>query len=155
MSDPAALIRVNIAGFRGEPATLFGAYDPRTDILAVLKVAKEYEPGPRDGFLKITNQSRDTSQDALYGEQDLRESVLAFFDMDSLKLVSLQGDAQRCNPANMIEREGMDANGLKFRFHPDITNQQVAVLAACLYANRQRGFAQVAAFAADMSILTI
>lgn len=152
---PPVLIRVNIAGFQGEPATVFGAYDPSNDVLAILKLSKEYEGGPRDGFLKITNQPRDASYDALYTEEETRDSILAYFSMESLKLLQLKGDAQRCNPTTKIERDGMDAGGLKFRFAPDISNQQVAVLAACLYADRQRAVASMAAFAEDMRILTI
>lgn len=155
MIRPHVLIRVNIAGFQGEPATVFGAYDPANDMLAILRLGKEYEGGPRDGFLKITNQQRDASYDAIYTEEETRDSILAFFSMESLKLVQLKGDAQRCNPTTMIERDGMDAAGLKFRFAPGISNQQVAVLAACLYAERQRAVASIASFAQDMQILTI
>lgn len=154
MSKPT-LIRVNIAGFYGEPATIFAAYDPGTDVLAIARVGKAYEPGPREGFLKITNQSRDQSYDALFGEDDFEEAVRAFWDLESLKLLTLKNDAQRCNPSTKLERDGVDDTGMKFRFHPDMTNQQVAVLAACLYANRQRSVSFMADFAAEMAMITI
>lgn len=154
MSAPV-MMRINIAGYAGPAATLFAAFDPATDMLAIVRRAKDYEPGPRDGFLKITNQNRDGAYDALYLEEETRESILAFFDLDSLKLLSLKGDAARCNPANKIERDGMDDTGLKFRFHPDINNEQVAVLAACLFAGRQRAVSQMKSFAEEMRILTI
>lgn len=153
-AKPPVMMRINIAGFQGAPATVFGAYDPGTDVLAIVKVAK-YEAADRDGFLKITNQMRDEAYDGLFSEQEYRDAVMAFFDLESLKLLSLKGDAQRCNPSSRIERNGMDSTGLLLRFHPDITNEQVAVLAACLYANRQRAVAQMADWADDMAFTTI
>lgn len=154
-AKPPVMMRINIAGFQGEPATLFGAYAPDTDMLAIVKIAKGYEGGARDGFLKITNQSRDASYDAVFTEEETRDAIMAYFNLDSLKLLTLKGEATRCNPGNKIERDGMDDTGLKFSFHPEITNQQVAVLAACLFANRQRAVSQMADFAADFNAITI
>lgn len=154
MSAPV-MLRVNIAGFVGDPATVFGAFDPATDMLAVLYIGNEYEAGAREGFLKITNQQRDAAYDAFYSEEEIRESIVSYFEMDSLKLLTLKGDAQRCNPTSKLERDGMDVGGLKFRFHPEITNQQVAVLAACLYATRQRSFGMMNDLAQDMAMITI
>jgi hypothetical protein len=151
----AILMRVNIAGYADKPATVFAAYDPATDMLAISRVGKEYEPGPRDGFLKITNQERDESYDGVYTEEETFESIQAFFAMENLGLLSLKNDVQRYNPAHKIERDGMNESGLKYRFAIDITNAQVAVIAACLYANRQRSVAQASSFAEDMRILTI
>lgn len=149
------LMRINIAGYADRPASVFAAYDPNSDVLAIARLAKEYEGGPRDGFLKITNQQRDDAYDAIYTEEETRDSILAFFDMENLGLLTLKGDALRINPANKIERDGMDESGLKFRFAPDISNAQVAVLAAALYGDRQRKIAQTASFAEQMRILTI
>lgn len=150
----AVLMRINIAGYAGAPATLFGAYDPDTDVLAIIKEAKEYEGGPRNGFLKITNQQRDAAFDGLFLEDETREAILAFHDLEALKLLMLQGDAKRANPASRIERNGMDEGGIKFNIHPETTNAQVAVLAACLYAGRQRGFQKATAFFSEMTAIT-
>jgi hypothetical protein len=57
-------MRVNIAGFAGSAISMFCAYDPATDVLLLARVANEYEAGPRDDFLKITNVSSDTAFDA-------------------------------------------------------------------------------------------
>lgn len=151
----AVLIRVNIAGFQGEPATIFGAYDPATDMLAITKMGKSYDGKALEGFLKITNQTRDVAHDAMFTEEEMPEAIRAFFNLESLKLVALKGDATRCNPAHKVERDGMDEGGLKFRFHPDISNQQVAVLAACLYADRQRAMERMTDFAEAMASITV
>ncbi|MCA0214700.1 MAG: hypothetical protein LCH79_16170 [Proteobacteria bacterium] len=148
------LMRINIAGYAGEPATLYGAYDPGTDVLAIVKIAKEYEGGPRDGFLKITNQQRDAAFDGLFIEEETRDAILAFYDLQALKLLNLQGDAARANPDSRIERDGMDEGGIKFKIHPDASNAQVAVLAACLFAGRQRGYQRTVDFMAELNGLT-
>lgn len=148
------LMRVNIAGYAGEATTLYGAYDPGTDVLAIVKMAKEYDGGPRDGFLKITNQERDAAFDGLFLEEETREAILAFYDLEALKLLNLQGDAARANPSSKIERDGMDEGGIKFRIHPDTSNAQVAVLAACLFAGRQRDYQRTSDFMDEMAALT-
>jgi hypothetical protein len=149
------LMRVNIVGYAGPPSTLFCAFDPNTDILAVVKEAPEYEPGARDGFLKISSQSRDTHYDALFTEDNTRDAINAFFELDALKLINISAKAQRCNPTAKIERDGMDEGGMKYRISPDITNAQVGVLAASHFAGSQRGVAAVADFMEDMRMLSI
>jgi hypothetical protein len=148
------LIRVNIAGYGGSPVSMFCAYDPDTDILAVSREA-EYEGGQRNGFLKITNQDRDEAFDALYTEEQTKSAIGAFFELDALKLLVISTKAQRCNPLNKIERDGMDEGGMKYRIAPDISNGQVAVMAASWYANTQRGVTAVREFAEEMRMLTI
>lgn len=149
------LMRVNIVGYAGAPATLFCAFDSETDTLAVIKESPEYEAGPRDGFLKISSQDRDLSHDALFTEADTRSAINAFFELEALKLISISPGVQRCNPANKIERDGMDEGGMKYRISPDITNAQVAVLAAAHYAGAQRGNAAALDFMDAMKLFSI
>ena len=148
------LMRVNIVGFAGSPSTLFCAFDPNTDMLAIIKEHPEYEAGAREGFLKISSQSRDEHFDALYAEDNTRDAINAFFELDALKLISISAKAQRCNPLNKIERDGMDEGGMKYRIAPDITNAQVAVLAASFYAGSQRGAAASMDFMDEMRMMT-
>ena len=150
----AVLIRVNIAGYGGAPVSMFCAYDPETDILAVARES-EYEDGPRDGFLKITNQDRDGAYDALFSEELTKGAIGSFFELDALKLLNISSKVQRCSPLNKIERDGMDEGGMKYRIAPDISNAQVAVLAAAWYVNAQRGVTAVREFADEMRMLTI
>lgn len=146
----AVLIRVNILGFAGEPATIFGAFDPATEVLAIARIAPEYEPGPRDGFVKITNQERDAGHDLLFSEADLRDAIQAFFELDALKLVNLGAHAGRISPANRIERKGLGDTGVDYNIHPDTSNLQVAVLAAALFSSRQRGVRNALEFMDDL-----
>jgi hypothetical protein len=148
------LIRSSMAGYGGSPVSVFCAYDPSTDILAVSRKG-DYEGSERDGFLKITNQDRDAAFDALFTEDKIREAITAFFELDALKLVSISSRASACHPSNKIERDGMDERGMNYRISPDIKNEQVAVLAACWYANVQRNVSAVRDFAEEMRLISI
>lgn len=150
----AVLIRVNIAGYGGSPVSMFCAYDPDTDILAVVRET-DYEASERAGFLKISNQDRDAAYDALFTEELTKGAIGAFFELDALKLLSIASKVQRCDPRSKIERDGMDEGGMKYRIAPDISNAQVAVLAAAWYANTQRGVTAVREFAEEMRMMTI
>lgn len=143
-----------MVGYAGPPVTLFAAFDPATDVLAIVKQAPEYESGPRDGFLKISSQERDAHHDALFLEENTRQAITAFFELDALKLISISEKAQRSNPLSKIERDGMDEKGIKYRIAPDITNAQVAVLAASFYAGAQRGAAAAQDFMEDLRLMT-
>lgn len=156
MSTPKTpvLMRVNVVGYGGSPISLYCAYDPGTDILAVIKEG-DYDGGPKEGFLKITSQTRDASFDATFAAENTQAAIAAFFEMDALKLLNMPGNVGKHNPRHKIEQDGMDEGGMKYRFAPDIGNGQVAVLAASHFANSQRGYGQAADFAEEMKMMTI
>lgn len=143
-------LRINIAGFAGSSCSLFAAYNPDRDLLLIAKESSEYEPGQREGFLKITNQVRDGAYDALFGDDQMEEAIKAYFDMESLGLLSLSQGVQRHNPGTKIERDGLSDTGMKYRISPDMTSGQVAVMAACLFASRQRNVGIAENFALQM-----
>jgi hypothetical protein len=147
-------MRVNVAGYKGAPASIFAAYDPASDILLVARESA-YEGGERAEFLKITNQARDAAQDALFTEDDTRSAIAAYFELDALKLITLGVTVQRCSPDSKIERDGMDEHGMKYRIHPDISNAQVAVLFAALFAGRQRSVGVAQDFMDEMLLISI
>lgn len=132
------LIRINVAGYSGRPASVFAALDDSTGILAIAREA-DIDDTERPGFLRITNQQGAQWSDALFSEDMLREAVAAFFELESLGMLIIKPAAQRCDPKSKLERDGIDAAGTKYRFAPDISCGQVAVLAAAWYAQRQRG----------------
>lgn len=136
---PAVKLRINASGYGGKPCSLFAAFDPATDVLLIAREAAAYEPGEREGFLKITNNPHDTHFDELVTEDDFRDAILAFFALDAQKLVSLGKGTERCNPASKIEQGEVKEDGMTYRISADVTNAQVAVLLAALTANRQRG----------------
>lgn len=142
--------RINIAGFMGPPVSLFAAYSHETDLLVIAKDPGAYDASPRDGFLKITNQSRDASYDALFDNDNMADAIKAYFEMESLRLVTIRADVVRHTPGSKIERDGFSDTGVKYRISPDMTSGQVAVMVACLYASQQKGVSAALSFADDM-----
>lgn len=130
-------MRINVAGYFGRPVSVFAAYSPGTDILLVSREG-EYETAERPSFLHITNQFRDEHHDAVFTEHDLKEAIGAYFELDALRLLTLGPKVQRLSPDSKIERMGVDERGMNYRIAPDINCAQMAVMVACLFANRQR-----------------
>jgi hypothetical protein len=138
-------MRVNAAGYVGEPVSMLCSFDPATDILFAMKTVA-YEDRDRPGFLRVTTLDRDSTRDMLFTEDETREAITAFFELDAMKLVNLAPDLQRYAPAHVIEREGMDEHGMIYRIKPDITNGQYAVLIAAYVAQKQRKVSAISDF---------
>lgn len=136
-ADTTILIRVNIAGFSGEPSSLYGAFDHADDLL-LISDSKAYDGSDAPNLLKVSNQERDPFRDSLVSDEDMQEAISAYFEMDGLKLLVLGDKAQRHNPGTKIERDGIGEGGVRYRISPDITCSQVGVMFACLAAKRQR-----------------
>lgn len=138
-------IRVNAAGYQGEVVSMLCSFDPATDILFAMKTVP-YEDGDRPGFLRVTTLDRDKSRDMLFTEDDTREAITGFFELDAMRLVNLSPDLERYRPANYIEREGMDEHGMIYKIKPDITNGHFAILIACFVAKKQRQVSAISDF---------
>ncbi len=144
MKQNVQLIQANISGFSGSPSTLFAAFDNDTEILT-LAVDTDYRHARRDGCLLITNQ-RGIERDMLFTTDMLRDAIegyerikgqLASDGRTACLVVSER--AQRANPANAIEQDGIDERGIKYRVQSGISNAQVAGLAVCHWAAHYGG----------------
>jgi hypothetical protein len=137
-------IQTTIVGYGGKPCSLFSAYDEDSQVL-VVSVEAEYRRQRRDGCLVITNDT-DIERDSMFTEEDLKDAINAYFslhagvaiDGKSSKLV-FADKAARANPANSIEKDGMDSSGQKFRISENITCAQIAALATCWHAASRSG----------------
>lgn len=136
-ADSTVLIRVNIAGFGGEPVSLYAAFDHADDLL-LISDTKAYDGGEAAELLKISNQERDAFRDDLVSDDHMQDAITAYFEMDGLKLLELSDKSKRHNPGTKIERDGVGEGGVRYRISPDITCAQVGVMFACLAAKRQR-----------------
>lgn len=154
MTKPIKM-RVNIAGFAGTAVSVYCAFDPASDVLLIGSVADEYQGGPRDDFLKITNMGSDSAFDAVFQNDETKEAIEAYFALASMKLIVMKESAKRLTPDAKIERDGMDEQGPKYRIAPDIGCGQVAVLVASLYAKKQRAHAVAAESFKDFQAIYI
>lgn len=150
----ATIIRVNIAGYGERPASVFGAYDPVTGVLAIAREGA-MESDERPGMLRVTNGQTDEWADATFTEEHMREAIQAYFDLQSRRLIIITPKAARVTPDSRIERDGMDDRGTKYRINPDITCGQVAVLVAAWFANIQRSAGKVSDAMEEFRFMTI
>ena len=146
-------MRVNMAGYAGPAMSVMCAIN-NTGLLGVLRVVP-LETKDRPGFLRIASHTSEEAADAVFNQDDAREAIGAFFTLKSLGLVQIDAKANSADPANKIEQDGIDASGQKYRIAPDISNQQMGVLAACWFAERQRGAARAIEAAEELSELML
>jgi len=135
------LIQSSITGFSGKPSTVLFGYDEETNVLMAHSMA-ELKRARIDKCFIITNMEA-IDNDLLFTPAMLKEAIHAYFFLtnslsadDSTARFILSKKAVRCDPSNSIEKDGFDENGDKYRMNDDITNAQIAVLAACYYVSR-------------------
>lgn len=147
-------IQTTIVGYSGKPCSLFSVYDNDSKVL-VISVEADYRRERRQDCMIITNDT-EIERDGLFSEEELKASISAFFNMQagvaidgkSNRLV-FSDKAARANPAQSIEKDGMDASGQRFRISESITCAQIAALATCWYANTRYGSVEKALDMAD------
>lgn len=132
-------IQATFVGYGGKPCSLFSAYDPDSQVL-VISAEVDYRRERREGAVVLTNDAT-IPRDQLFADSDLHEAIRAYFalksglasDGKSTRLAF--GDrAARANPDAVIERDGMDASGPRFRISDTATCAHMAALATCRYA---------------------
>jgi len=134
-------IQATFAGYGGGAATLFSAYDPATRVLVVAKDAG-YRAERRKGCVVLTNIDG-IPCDSRFDPDGLREAISAYYalrhgvssDGKSARLV-FDPSVLRASPEAVIERDGIDDRGPKYRIADNITSLQMATLATCLHALR-------------------
>ena len=142
-------MRINVAGFKGEPVSMFAAYDPGSDMLLV-RESRTLERAARPKFLHVSNIPGQIACDTFIDESQISDAITAFFMLQTQGLIKLETKAVRFDPANKIERDGMDDSGIKYRIAPDISNGQVAIILAAFAATRQRAVAATLEDAEDL-----
>lgn len=145
------MIQSCISGYGGKPATVYSLFDGATGILVV---AKETELR-KDRFDKcvIVSNILLPAREAAFSEDNFKDAVDALYDMRGAGKLVVESAATRADPTARIESDAMDVNGRKFRIHPDITNGQIAVLAAVWYARGAPVRSRVVAMAGTLAAL--
>lgn len=146
----------------GKVYTLIGALDVPSGVLAVLK-AVEVKPGNPEaryrGCAAVSNNTESQARDVLFTDSDIRDAIQDYFDFSGRGLLRVEPEVARFDPASNIEADGIDDHGRKYRLGIGMTNGQLAVIAMCWHARRQRQVAgQMASFeefAEDFGITSI
>lgn len=134
-------IQATIIGYGGRACSLFSAYDPDSRVL-IIGAEADYRAARRDGCIVLTNDP-DIDRDALFKEDDLRPAIEAFYAFKAgvaadgkSPRVAFSERAVRANPEQIIEKDGMDSSGSKYRISEGATCGQMAALATFLHASK-------------------
>lgn len=142
-SSKIVLLQVAIVGYTSEGVTLYGAIDTERGALMIDK-----DGGPRDpvraGFIKASNIQTDAH--IVFKDEDLREAIEAYRQMDASKTLRFGDKVARHNPSGRLQVQRIGETGPIYEIGADITNGQVAGLVMAWLAKRQMGHASVAAF---------
>lgn len=126
-------IMASISGYAGESTTLVGLLDPATGVLAIAKSVRFREVGD-DGFAFVTN-TKTEAYDCLFSEEHWEQAIRDYQTAQGNQTMVMSDAASRFTPR--LETDGVDEKGQKYRFHSDLQNAEIAVLAMVHFQQRQ------------------
>lgn len=134
-------VQATMQGYMGKPATVLGALDEETGILVIVKSVSAI-PRFEDSFLIAADPHGD--RDSLFTDSDLADAIGGYFKLKGsvaedgvTTCLRFRELAATADPAAVIEHDGVDVSGPKYRIAPDASNAHIATLAICAYAARQ------------------
>lgn len=129
------LLQANIGGYKGRTATVIGFLDLENHQLQIeisgKMVDKRFKSADGEEAGLISNQPLD-DMDYQFSEQDFAEAFKAYRLYANSDRLLFSTDTQRAKP--MLEVDKITEKGSQFAIYGDITNEQVATLALCLFA---------------------
>lgn len=148
-------IQCSIIGFTGSPVTLFSALDTESGLLTIA-AKSALKKARREGCFVITNAAG-IERDMTFEDAHIRAAIEAWQAVRTDTLASggprlLYSEAVKgyADPYSMIEPDGVDERGRKYRLAESINNEAVATLATCLWAYQADSRADVLDTADDV-----
>lgn len=128
------LLQATIAGYQGRPATVIAALDEQRQKLHIERADKMVQSRFKDDSTGlITNQPLD-DYDYLLSETDFNQAFSAYRFYQYSGRLTYGALAQRAVPPLQIEK--FTENGANLMISGDITNEQIAVIALCFFAQK-------------------
>lgn len=146
------IIQSTISGYSGTAVTLMSVLDENTGILVVAKSIEFREDRSDEAAALISNLDL-PDLDKRFTDDMLRDAIRSYFTRSAQGTISILDQLNRFRPDNQIEKESVDERGQKYRLNADISNGQVAVLAAVAMADLQRGSSAAIAFMDELADL--
>ncbi|MFT0805046.1 hypothetical protein U0W77_04385 [Avibacterium paragallinarum] len=131
------LLQANIGGFQGRPATVLAVLDENEQRLyidraiALREERAKNELGEMAGL--ITNQPQ-KDFDYSFSEKDFRQAFQDFRFYHNSSRLTFGQLAKQAIPA--VEIDKITENGTNFAIYGEITNEQIAVIALCFFAQK-------------------
>lgn len=143
MSDNIQRIHVSISGYEGPAVTLVCALKTDSNVLVIAKQEQDLREERKEGFALVTNLHLPAS-DWLFTDDHIRQGIGDYYARSTQGTLDIVEALSRHDPSNNIGKEGFDERGPVYRITPDITNGQLAIIAACAYADLQVGLGSAA-----------
>ena len=142
MSSEDAIVKIQatITGYAGKPCSLLSIYYKELGVLVLAKIAS-FRQERYENSSVITNVPR-IDRDALFEESDMKAAIVSFKNQkgrvagNGTRGVVFEDGVGRADPESKIESDGIDVSGERFKISSDISNEQIAVLATCLFVDR-------------------
>lgn len=130
-------IQVSIAGFQGQATTIIGAYNEDKGVLVIAKEVKYREERVADDFAVVANVELPVC-DFTFTDKHLRDAIRAYYSRKAQGTLDLPQELLRYEPDNAIELQGVDEGGRRYQLRQEITNGQIAILAAVAFVESQK-----------------
>lgn len=145
----AITVQAIISGYRGPAVNLLGALQVETGLFIVAKEQGVEERLP--GALIVSNSTRLDDRDRLFDEDKLQRAIRLYFSLKGQGLLELLPAVMKHDPGNMIEVDGMNERGTRYRLSPDITDGNIAVLAMIEAVDVSQGADTASSFAQEIA----
>lgn len=150
-------IQASVQGYGGKPATVYSVLDTDAGVL-VIDVLAAFRRERLGEAALLTNDPAIADRDAWFTDKDFAAAVGAYFGFkhgvatDGASPALVFGErAARANPIAVVEHDGFDVQGIRYRLAEGVENAHVAVLATCRYAREATGQEQAVGMMAAMA----
>lgn len=152
-------IQANISGYMGKPITVLAGYDEESGVLVISRVVPAIARFKDSMLISSDNKS---DRDSLFGDEQLKSAIGGYFHLKgevtsdgASACLRFSDSAAISDPVAVIENDGIDVNGPKYRIAPDASNAHIAALAICGYVSRYSSMSDTVDMADDLlSILS-
>ncbi len=150
-------IQANIAGYMGKPVSVLAGYDEESGVLIVSRVVPTIARF-KDSMLISSDKKAD--RDSLFTDEQLKGAITGYFHLKgevasdgASACLRFSDSAAIADPVSVIENDGVDVNGPKYRIAPDASNAHIAALAICGYVTRYSSVNDTVDMAGDLFVL--
>lgn len=143
-------IQCNVNGYSNEAITLLATLNDE-NVLAFVKTHKYSEERIKEDFAMIGNSGEDL--DFSFKDKDFNAAILAYFDRKANNRLAIAKELQRFEPDSGLQLDKVNESGRSYALSQNINNGQIAIIFACLFAQKQSGFAGANEFMEEMEDL--
>lgn len=147
-------MQANISGYMGKPVTVLAGYNEEKGVLVISRVMP---PIARHKECMLICNDTKADRDSIFSDDQLKSAITGYFHLKGevasdgfSECLRFSDDAAVADPVSVIENDGLDVSGPKYRISPTATNAHIAALAICGYVSRYSSVGEVVDMADDL-----